>query len=85
MTSATYSYLTKSEINTDNQQNPWENPICLTGVRGDDGADGDSVEFAYILCTETEFNNIKNTTPVAEHGDNRDDDLPTYTTPSGNG
>lgn len=85
MTSATYSYLTKSEINTDNQQNPWETPICLTGESGEDGADGDSVEFAYILCTETEFNNIKNTTPVAEHGDNRNDDLPTYTTPSGNG
>ena len=85
MTSATYSYLTKSEINTDNQQNPWETPICLTAESGQDGADGDSVEFAYILCTETEFNNIKNTTPVAEHGDNRPDDLPTYTTPSGNG
>ena len=84
ITSATYSYLTKSEINTNNQ-NPWETPICLTAQDGQDGVDGDSVEFMYILCTDTEFNNIKNTTPVPEHGDNRPDDLPTYTTPSGNG
>ena len=81
MTSATYSYLTKSEVG----QDPWETPICLTAEPGEDGADGDSVEFIYILCTEAEFNSIKNTTPVAEHGDNRKDDLPTYTTPSGNG
>ena len=85
MTSATYSYLTKSEVHTDNQQNPWETPICLTAQDGQDGADGDSVEFIYILCTDTEFDNIKNTTPVAEHSDNRPDDLPVYTTPSGNG
>ena len=57
----------------------------MTAQDGQDGADGDSVEFMYILCTDTEFNNIKNTTPVPEHGDNRPDDLPTYTTPSGNG
>ena len=81
MTSATYSYLTKSEVG----QDPWETPICLTAEPGEDGADGDSVEFIYILCTDAEFNNIKNTTPVAEHGDNRPDDLPVYTTPSGNG
>ena len=84
ITSATYSYLTKSEINANNQ-NPWETPICLTAQDGQDGVDGDGVEFMYILCTDTEFNNIKNTTPVPEHGDNRPDDLPTYTTPSGNG
>lgn len=81
MTSATYSYLTKSEVG----QDPWETPICLTAEPGEDGADGDSVEFIYILCTDAEFNNIKNTTPIAEHGDNRPDDLPVYTTPSGNG
>ena len=81
MTSATYSYLTKSEVG----QDPWETPICLTAEPGEDGTDGDGVEFIYILCTEAEFNSIKNTTPVAEHGDNRKDDLPTYTTPSGNG
>ena len=81
ITSATYSYATKSEVG----QDPWETPICLTAEPGEDGADGDSVEFIYILCTEAEFNSIKNTTPVAEHGDNRPDDLPTYTTSSGNG
>ena len=57
----------------------------MTAQDGQDGVDGDSVEFMYILCTDTEFNNIKNTTPTPEHGDNRPDDLPTYTTPSGNG
>lgn len=79
MTSATYSYLTKSEVG----QDPWETPICLTAEPGEDGADGDSVEFAYILCTESEFNSLKNTTPVATHGDNRKDDLPSGSTTSG--
>lgn len=91
MTSATFSYKSKSEVIPEGATNGWETPICLTGepgsngIAGEDGADGDSVEFIYILCTESEYNAIKNTTPQAEYGDGRSDDLPTYQTPSGNG
>lgn len=83
MTSATYSYKTKAEVTPEGASSPWETPICLTGEDGQDGADGVNVEFAYILCTETEFAQLKNITPVATHGDGRADDLPSGTTASG--
>ena len=62
----------------------WDGPFCLTGENGRDGEDGSGIEFAYILCTKAEYNTIKNTTPVAEHGDGRADDLPSSSTASGN-
>ena len=62
----------------------WDGPFCLTGENGQDGADGTDIEFAYILCTKAEYNTLKNTTPVATHGDGRADDLPSGTTASGN-
>ena len=62
----------------------WDGPFCLTGENGRDGEDGSGIEFAYILCTKAEYNAIKNTTPVAEHGDGRADDLPSSSTASGN-
>ena len=43
MTSATYSYLTKSEVGD------WENPVCLTGENGREGKDGKGIEFIYHL------------------------------------
>ena len=62
----------------------WDGPFCLTGENGQDGVDGANAEFAYILCTKSEYNTLKNTTPVATHGDGRADDLPSGTTASGN-
>lgn len=62
----------------------WDGPFCLTGEDGRDGVDGAGIEFAYILCTKSEYNSLKNTTPVAEHGDGRADDLPSGSTASGN-
>lgn len=62
----------------------WDGPFCLTGEDGRDGVDGAGIEFAYILCTKSEYNSLKNTTPIAEHGDGRADDLPSGSTASGN-
>ena len=62
----------------------WDGPFCLTGENGQDGVDGTNTEFAYILCTKADYNSLKNTTPVAEHGDGRADDLPSGSTASGN-
>ena len=83
MTSATYSYKTKAEVTPEGASSPWETPICLTGEDGQDGADGTNIEFAYILCKETEYAQLKNTTPRAEFNDGRPDDLPTGQTASG--
>lgn len=76
ITTATYSFSSKAEVGE------WETPICLTGEAGQngqvgrDGVDGDSVEFAYLLCTEEEWNIVKSATLQPIRGDNTKDDLP---------
>lgn len=60
---ATYSYKSKAEVKGDDETEYWH-VVCLTGERGDDGADGNGVEFIYTLVDSlAEFNAL--TTPIA--------------------
>lgn len=69
MTTATFRSSDGSRVNN------WETPICLTGIKGNDGADGESVEFIFTLCTDlSAFRNLA--TPVAPLGQGADD-IPT--------
>lgn len=60
---ATYSYKSKSEIKGDDETEYWH-VVCLTGEPGNDGSDGNGVEFIYTLVDSlAEFNAL--TTPIA--------------------